>query len=220
MDTGAFMTPWRPLGNPRVGRVVTGIAVALTVGVFLLQALPSSAAWLARLDGAWHRRVVEAETPFWIALASFLQIAGSAWVTVPLRLIVAGVLWAKKLRARFGLWIAAAVSTEALALLLKASYGKARPADGLSPVINTAFPSGHTAAAASLAFSALLVLFLPGPARRRFLPLALLWAVGMAWSRTYLRDHWLSDTVAGFLLGLSCVLVTAVIVQARMPRRV
>jgi undecaprenyl-diphosphatase len=37
--------------------------------------------------------------------------------------------------------------------------------------------------------------------------LAALGIVGMAWSRTYLQVHWLSDVVAGSLLGIGIALL-------------
>jgi undecaprenyl-diphosphatase len=49
---------------------------------------------------------------------------------------------------------------------------------------------------------ALVVLFtLPGR-RRWWWSVAALGVVGMAWSRTYLQVHWLSDVVGGSLLGI------------------
>jgi membrane-associated phospholipid phosphatase len=42
---------------------------------------------------------------------------------------------------------------------------------------------------------------------------AAVFAVLMGLSRAYLAAHWLSDAVAGLLLGTSCALVTAVVVD-------
>ena len=50
---------------------------------------------------------------------------------------------------------------------------------------------------------ALVLLFTtPGPRRLFWWTLATLGIAGMAWSRTYLQVHWLSDVVAGALLGI------------------
>jgi undecaprenyl-diphosphatase len=46
--------------------------------------------------------------------------------------------------------------------------------------------------------------------------LAALGIVGMAWSRTYLQVHWLSDVVGGSLLGIGISLVVFGAAQALM----
>jgi undecaprenyl-diphosphatase len=44
---------------------------------------------------------------------------------------------------------------------------------------------------------------------RQFIGVAVGYIVLMAWSRTYLRAHWLTDVVAGALFGAAVVLVIA-----------
>jgi undecaprenyl-diphosphatase len=63
------------------------------------------------------------------------------------------------------------------------------------------FPSGHAIAAAVTAVGLVVVLLPPGPARWKWEVRAVLFAFLMALSRVYLRAHWLSDVVAGGLLG-------------------
>jgi membrane-associated phospholipid phosphatase len=41
----------------------------------------------------------------------------------------------------------------------------------------------------------------------------------MALSRAYLAAHWLSDAIAGVLLGTSCALLAALVVGALQRRR-
>jgi undecaprenyl-diphosphatase len=47
--------------------------------------------------------------------------------------------------------------------------------------------------------------------------LAALATVGMAWSRTYLQLHWLSDVISGALLGVGVTLVSFALVQIIPP---
>jgi undecaprenyl-diphosphatase len=42
---------------------------------------------------------------------------------------------------------------------------------------------------------------------------------GMAWSRTYLQVHWLTDVVAGAILGLAVTFTTFATVQILQARR-
>ena len=57
----------------------------------------------------------------------------------------------------------------------------------------------------------------PAPARLVARPLPPLIA-GMAWSRTYLHAHWLSDAVAGAILGVGVALLSLAVVQILSTR--
>ena len=48
---------------------------------------------------------------------------------------------------------------------------------------------------------------------------AVAFSIVMGLSRAYLAAHWLSDATAGILLGTSCALVTALIVDQFQRRR-
>jgi membrane-associated phospholipid phosphatase len=61
---------------------------------------------------------------------------------------------------------------------------------------------------------ALVLLFTtPGARRRWWWALAGLGVVGMAWSRTYLQVHWLTDVIAGALLGIGISLLVFAVAQ-------
>src|SRR4030067_239575 len=93
--------------------------------------------------------------------------------------------------------------------------GGRRP-DGVSA---SSFPSGHAKTAAQVAVG--LALLVAGSWRRRAAArtLALTWIVAMAVSRTVLDEHWLSDIVAGSMLGAACAVGSAWIVGRAVERR-
>jgi undecaprenyl-diphosphatase len=81
------------------------------------------------------------------------------------------------------------------------------------------FPSGHSIAVAALAISLVIVLLAPGAERRVWEVRAGGFAFLMAMSRPYLRAHWLTDAVAGLLLGAATALVLAAGSDALRARR-
>ena len=74
--------------------------------------------------------------------------------------------------------------------------------------------------------AAVIALVPAGRLRVSWFSAAVVFSVVMALSRAYLGAHWLSDASAGILLGTSCTLVAAVVVdhlqrqtQGRRPQR-
>ena len=84
---------------------------------------------------------------------------------------------------------------------MKALYDRPRPPNGLVGTSVASFPSGHAVAASVTAVGLVIVLMPPGHKRWVWERRAVLYASLMALSRTYLSAHWLSDVVAGALLG-------------------
>jgi membrane-associated phospholipid phosphatase len=105
--------------------------------------------------------------------------------------------------AAFGL---AVITSELLIGSLKAALDRPRPPGSLIATTAASFPSGHAIATAVTAVGLVLVLAPPGRARWRWEVNAVLLTSVMALSRVYLRAHWLSDTVAGALLGAGLAL--------------
>lgn len=74
------------------------------------------------------------------------------------------------------------------------------------------YPSGHAGRAVFLSLTALSVLFLPHPSRRKFAFAAFVFAVYavlVSTSVIYLGHHWASDVVGGWMIGGAFVLVWA-----------
>jgi len=150
----------------------------------------------------------------------------SLWLTNifdpnPLRVAALGlVIWLLRRQARrLALWVATTMVVGGLlGMVLKLLVGRHRP-DLLDPVARAAgysFPSGHALNAALTAGVFVLVLLPVARGAKRWV----LWGSAIAvavltgLSRIVLGVHWTSDVVAGWLLGVAVVTVTA----AAFPR--
>jgi undecaprenyl-diphosphatase len=110
---------------------------------------------------------------------------------------------------------------EALMLTIKDLADRARPT--LNPVAATlgpSFPSGHSATAAAFyAGAALLLARRRSPNRRSLLAgAAVALAVAVAASRVLLDVHWLSDVIAGVMLGWGWFAVCSIAFGGRLLR--
>jgi undecaprenyl-diphosphatase len=78
---------------------------------------------------------------------------------------------------------------------------------------SSSFPSGHAAYAGATAVALVLLFTRPGSSRLIWWLLAGLATAGMAWSRTYLQLHWLTDVLSGAALGIGVALVSFAVAQ-------
>lgn len=181
-----------------------GVGISL-LAVVVLMALVVPAGPLA-IDERWSEEMHDLRTPLLTDLALVFNALGRGLGLTLSVTAVCVVLFAR--RRRVALLVFAA--TEALAslssTLLKVLVGRPRPPDGLVQPVGSAFPSGHAAYAGATCVALVLLFTAPGQRRSWWWALAALGTVGMAWSRTYLQVHWLSDVVAGSLLGIGVAL--------------
>jgi membrane-associated phospholipid phosphatase len=116
--------------------------------------------------------------------------------------------------------LVSAVSVRVVVNLMKYLVGRPRPPEQLAHVVGNSFPSGHVSSATILAAVFAIVLVHRG-ARWQAVALTAATALLMAWDRTYLSVHWLSDTVAstavavGVPLALWPLFATRVVADLR-----
>jgi membrane-associated phospholipid phosphatase len=166
--------------------------------------------------GEWdlgvYRGMDDVRNDLLTTIARFLNVLGGGVVTIPLRVGV-GIWLAVRTRWRaFAAWILTWVLAEIALASAKPFFHRERPPGSLVGTVGFSFPSGHAVAGAAIAVALVLVLLTAGAARRRWEIVAVAFAFVMGLSRVYLRAHWLSDVVAGVLLGVGVALGSAGIV--------
>jgi membrane-associated phospholipid phosphatase len=199
------------LARPRRAALLTGAVVAITVMVFVLVAVHGTLARIQRIDNGWLRLMVSGRTAPLTAIAKVFNVLGLVYVTLPVRIALAGFLALRRRWWHLAAFTAAIVTSELLIGSLKDVYDRPRPPGSLVATSGGSFPSGH-AIAASVTVVAAVIALVPASRRRALWgAVAVAFAIVMGLSRAYLAAHWLSDAAAGILLGTSCALVTALI---------
>jgi membrane-associated phospholipid phosphatase len=207
------------LGMPRRDTMVTAVLATATVALFALMATDVGRRLIQPIDDAFLRWIVSLRTGWLTVVAKLFNLAGLAYVMTPIRLGIAGWLAIRRRWWHFAAFVSAIVVSEIAIGTLKALYDRPRALGSLVETSGASFPSGHAVAASVTAVAAVIALVPEGPRRYRWGAVAVAFSSLMALSRAYLGAHWLSDAVAGVLLGTSIALGTALVTHRVRERR-
>jgi undecaprenyl-diphosphatase len=201
---------------PRVAVALGALFVSLGLAAW------ADGGWLLlHWDEPFQRMVEDARTSGATAIVKRISFLGSTVAVLSLGALLAAISW-RRCRAVATVVLVATLSRPLLEFTLKAIVDRERPnLDRLVNGTGPSFPSGHVMAAAALWGLVPLVVTLYTRNRRIW------WAstigsavliVAIAASRTYLGVHWLSDIVAGLIVG-AFFLLGAEWLLARQHRR-
>jgi membrane-associated phospholipid phosphatase len=204
---------------PGLFAAITAVVVVLTAAVFAAVADHGMLASIQRLDDYWLRLMVSGRAPPATVIAKVFNVLGLVYLTLPVRIAVAGFLVLRRRWWHLASFATAVVLSEVLIGLLKGIYGRARPPDSLVATSGSSFPSGHAIAASVTVVAAVIALVPAGRQRTWWALAAVMFSILMGLSRAYLGAHWLSDAVAGILLGTSCALLATLLVDQFQRRR-
>lgn len=181
-------------GSALVGAcVLGGLVIRFAAGN---EPLPADRGWqdYVRL----HQGDLLRDGSLWFNVAGATVVIGYALPA----LLTLGLCLRRRFRAAAAV-LTGSLVTAPLVNVLKAAVDRPRPEDWMTGVSLAAYPSGHVANLTVLVVvTGLLVsrwwFWMPGIAL----------VLAMAFSRTYLNVHWLTDAAGGVLLGVGVGLVT------------
>ncbi|MFD2173277.1 phosphatase PAP2 family protein [Rhodobacter lacus] len=172
---------------------------------------------IVQLDAALAQAMQNAWTP--ASLAVFTRFTALGDSGVGTALLGLGALWAILLRRPGLVWglLASAGAELATVSMAKHAFGRPRPVLGYFMETSGSFPSGH--AAFGVAFYGMLAyilwrLGLLRPVAAVLLGAATAFLIGL--SRLYLVSHYLSDVLAGWVLGGMCLVLGIALAEWRL----
>lgn len=209
-----------------VGLPLTLILLAGCVNVLLLSELTESvvdAEWVVIADKKFTEMLYNMRSD-WLSITMFLftQLGEREAVFILGAIVSVIFLYRRRFVAFLAFWVAMG-GVGLSVMFAKTFISRARPADvAYYQVEHFSFPSGH--ATTVMALFGLLAYFLyrhssRKPYRKLILWLAAILILLVSFSRIYLGVHFLSDVVAGLLLGLLWMLVGISLEELMMYRR-
>jgi membrane-associated phospholipid phosphatase len=211
---------------PALSRRTATRALAVTAALFVLCTAMSAAGWLNRLDTEVASEVSRTTGHAADVALSLVGFTASVPVSLAWLGLLVVVTQLVRRRRRRALVLAVGVAAGSLVeVLLKVRLDHPGPVGGSRSIIafgaeqvgHGSFPSGHMLRGTALALGTALIL---AGDRRSSLAVRLIaaaYVVELAWTRVYLNEHWASDVIGGFLLGVAAAL--AVIAVPRLPGR-
>lgn len=166
------------------------------------------------VDTAWNALVAEWWHPALTGFSQVMNWVGGGWfgvLVVPIGGAIGLIVLRRPWAAAY--FLAASAVSAAGVQVLKHAFGRVRPEDILVLSDYGSYPSGHVANAATIAVAAIVIL-----PRVWVGVVGAIWVVLMAFSRTYLHAHWLSDTLGGALIGAGAALLVAAAFAVPMAR--
>lgn len=192
--------------------LVSVIAVSVVVGELLTNW--SRLDWIVQTDRDIARNLADGRTETSNDLAHWGAFIADTPVKIALSVVVAGLfLWRWK-RWHEAVMVGLALIFEATAFII-ITYIVQRPRPDverlLDSPVNSSFPSGHVAAATVYGALAVVVFWHTRSLWARTLAVVLAVAAPLvvAWARLYQGMHFLSDVIAGLVLGVVSIFVCA-----------
>jgi membrane-associated phospholipid phosphatase len=201
-------------------RILLAGVILLGLGVLVAVLVAGTATHPAvqRLDDEWYRLTAAHR---WAPLVSFSKVLSAVFGTAidwPLRALVTVVIVIRRRWLALAAWVVTVFASELSIGPLKSLIDRPRPPGSLIATSGASFPSGHAIASAVTAIGIVMAL---ATGRRRLwgMVVAAVVAALVALSRTYLAAHWLTDVLAGALVGAGLALAIPEAFEVARDRR-
>ena len=198
---------WRILAR---GRVLLVIYVIVLVVVGLLAFAAHNTSVLPG-DLPFTRELQESKSPIIAGLFYYVSALGFTVPSATIEILALLVLWLLRLRLE-AIFLALALLADLFGLIIKIVVGRQRPSPDLVHVVQQiqqpSFPSGHTLHY-TVFYGFLIVIiftnFKPSWLRTVAIVVFALLIALVGPSRVYLGEHWPTDVVGGYLIGVLCL---------------
>lgn len=201
MDTATSPVPDRRawLVPLVAGLVLVALAVGLGAWIFARGNVPFD------VDAEWNILLAGWSSPIVTGFSQFMNVVGAGWFSIAVVPLVGALLLILFRRPWGALFLVVSLAASAASVqVMKQTFGRGRPEDIVVISDYGSFPSGHAGNAATVA--AIAIVLFP---RLWVGIVGAVWVLLMAFSRTYLHAHWLSDTLGGALIGWGVTLLLA-----------
>lgn len=214
-----------PLTRSHWIRIAIALAVVVLLGVVIGFALTDWAApnFITRTDRDIAQRLADGRTPRGDQLAHWGAFIADTPVKIGITAaVVAAMVWRWR-RWHEAVFVALTLIFEATAFItITAIVQRPRPDVPrlLDSPVNSSFPSGHVAAATVYGTFFVVLLWHSRSTIAPLVALALVIAapIIVGWARMYQGMHFLSDVVAGVVLGLVSLVIVYQIVGSPVPQ--
>lgn len=189
--------------------VVLGLTALFLLLTAFVSLLPTTF-----IDLEFSEEVQEHTFPLLDSLMKAISWFGTQWVALTMTLGAALVFLLLRFR-REALFLSLTLLSSVIAFGIKVLVDRPRPTDDLVRIVveaqHQSFPSGHTTYYVTFFGFLIFLLFrlrqVPRPVRWTVGVFSLLLILTVPFSRVYLGDHWFTDVLAGFVLGLISLIV-------------
>jgi undecaprenyl-diphosphatase len=209
---------------PALSRRTAGRLLVISLGLFVLCTAMTAAGMLGDLDHSIKSDVAGTYSDAGDVVFSYVALTASLSVSVLWLALLALAVASRPRRLASVLLLAVLlVAALGLELLLKVVVDHPGPGPTRAVILlggsvePGSFPSGHMIRGTALAIATALLL--TSTHRRAALGVAAVYIAALAWTRVYLNEHWASDVIGGFLLGLAAAAAVGAAPRVRWVSR-
>ena len=159
------------------------------------------------LDTTTYQLTQQIQTPILTTFSKIIETITDPIILITIALIISAILYTKKQKSKAILLASTTIATAIIIKLLKKIIQRARPIHILTESFS--FPSGHTTMA--VVFFGLITYLLITKKQKLATIATTAIILIISLTRIYLNVHWLTDIIAGIIIGLTILAISITI---------